>query len=129
MRFIIIALLLGTLLGASPGIAHGTVWQPAPGTTWQWQLEGAVNTSHEVQMYVVDLFDTPTSIIDDLHADGRIVIASFSAGLYREWRPDAGDYPPEIIGEPLSGWPGESWVDIRALGMLGPILEARMDFA
>jgi hypothetical protein len=32
-----------------------------------------------------------------------------------------------VIGKPLADWPGEWWVDIRRLDVLGPILRARME--
>ncbi len=104
-------------------------WKPAPGTSWQWQLSGAIDTSIDVEMYDIDLFDTPTATIDALHADGRVVICYLSAGSWEDWRPDAGAYPPEILGNTLDGWPDERWVDIRRLDILGPILEARFDLA
>ena len=111
-------------------IASGTaVWQPTPGTTWQWQLTGDIDTSFEVAMYDIDLFDVPQSVIDTLHGDGRIVICYFSAGSYEEWRPDAPDFPAEVWGNPLDNWPGESWLDIRQLDTLGPIMQARLDLA
>lgn len=111
-------------------IATGTaVWQPAPGTTWQWQLTGDIDISFDVAMYDIDLFDVPQSVIDLLHEDGRIVICYFSAGSYEEWRPDAADFPASVRGNPLDNWPGESWLDIRQLDTLGPIMQARLDLA
>lgn len=104
-------------------------WQPHPGTSWQWQLTGAIDASLDVQMYDIDLFDAPQSVIDRLHADGRIVICYFSAGSWEEWRPDAGDFPAEVLGNPLEGWAGEQWLDIRRLDLLGPIMAARLDLA
>lgn len=114
-----------------PTVSAGetAVWQPAPGTTWQWQLTGEIDTSFEVEMYDIDLFDVPQSVIDDLHGDGRIVICYFSAGSYEEWRPDAPDFPSNLLGSPLDGWPGEKWLDIRDLATLGPIMQARLDLA
>ena len=109
--------------------SNTAVWQPAPGTSWQWQLSGDIDTSFDVQMYDIDLFDTPQSVIDELHGDGRIVICYFSAGSYEEWRPDAADFPESVRGKPLDGWPGESWLDIRDLDTLGPIMQARLDLA
>lgn len=109
--------------------SNTAVWQPAPGTTWQWQLTGDIDTSFDVDMYDIDLFDAPQSVIDALHGDGRIVICYFSAGSYEDWRPDAVDFHPSVRGEPLDGWPGESWLDIRDLGTLGPIMQARLDLA
>jgi hypothetical protein len=105
------------------------VWQPAPGTTWQWQLTGEVNISHDVEMYDIDLFDTPQEVIDDLHAEGRIVICYFSAGTHEDWRIDAGDFPVSVLGTPLDEWPGERWLDIRQLDVLQPIMTARLEMA
>ena len=104
-------------------------WLPKPGTSWQWQLSGTIDTSIDVDMYDVDLFDTPQTVIDALHNDGRKVICYFSAGSYENWRPDKDNYPEEILGHDLDGWPGERWVDIRRLDTLGPILTARFDLA
>lgn len=113
-------------------VAHrenGEIWQPTPGTSWQWQLTGEIDTSFDVQMYDIDLFDTPQSVIDQLHADGRIVICYFSAGSWEDWRPDANDFPAEVVGNPLDGWPDENWLDIRQLDKLGPLMAARLNLA
>ncbi len=107
----------------------GGIWRPAPGTSWQWQLQGTIDTTIDVEMYDIDLFDTPVATIADLKADGRIVVCYLSAGSWEDWRPDAADYPAVVLGNPLSGWPGERWVDIRRLDLLGPILDARLDLA
>lgn len=108
--------------------AH-TIWQPAPGTTWQWQLDQPVDTSYHVQMYDVDLFETPQSTIDQLHADGRTVICYFSAGTVENWRPDASQFPAVVVGRKDSGWAGENWLDVRQIGVLAPIMTARLDLA
>lgn len=104
-------------------------WIPTPGTSWQWQLTGEIDTSFDVQMYDLDLFDAPGNTIEDLHADGRIVICYFSAGSWEEWRPDAGLFPDSVKGNDLEGWPGEKWLDIRQLDVLRPLMEARLDLA
>ncbi|HHD62950.1 MAG TPA: endo alpha-1,4 polygalactosaminidase [Desulfobulbaceae bacterium] len=104
-------------------------WRPSPGTSWQWQLSGTIDTSFNVRMYDIDLFDTPQTVIDTLHNKGRKVICYFSAGSYENWRPDKDKYPNTILGKSLDGWPGEKWVDIRQLDKLGPILESRLDLA
>jgi len=104
------------------------IWQPTPGTSWQWQLTGTIDTSYDVDMYDIDLFEAPQSVIDALHADGRVVICYFSAGSWEDWRPDAGDFPGAVLGDG-NGWPGEKWLDIRQLDVLGPIMEARLDLA
>lgn len=105
------------------------IWQPVPRTTWQWQLTGEIDTSFDVEMYDIDLFDAPQEVIDHLHDDGRIVICYFSAGSYEDWRPDADLFPEIALGNPLDEWPGERWLDIRRLDLLQPIMSARLDLA
>lgn len=107
----------------------GEIWRPAPGTSWQWQLDGLIDTTIDVEMYDIDLFDTPPQTIAALEGDGRVVICYFSAGSWEDWRPDAGSYPEVVLGNPLDSWLGERWVDIRRLDLLAPILEARLDLA
>jgi hypothetical protein len=48
-------------------------------------------------------------------------------GSWEEWRPDAEQFPDEVIGDRYEGWPGERWLDIRRLDLLAPILQARLD--
>lgn len=115
--------------GGAPDTGGRTaVWQPAPGTSWQWQLTGAIDTTLDVEVYDIDLFDVPQGVIDELHADGRIVVCYFSAGSYEEWRDDAGDFPAPAIGDPLDGWPGEAWLDHRD-PTVRTIMQARLDLA
>ena len=114
---------------ASSTGSSGDWWQPEPGTTWQWQLHGEIDTSYDVDMVDIDLFEVPQATIDQLHADGRIVICYFIAGSLENWRDDARQFPEEIKGSPLSGWPGERWLGVRQIEALGPIMAARLDLA
>jgi len=124
------ALLAGIMISSSACAATApTWWQPTPGTSWQIQLQGSINTSHPVQMYNLDLYDTPQSVIDTLHARGVKVICYFSAGTFEDWRNDASAFPPDVLGNPLADWPGERWLDIRRIDVLGPIMAARLDLA
>ncbi len=103
-------------------------WQPAPGTTWQWQLQGTIDTSVDAQMYDIDLFDTPQHVIDTLHADGRVVICYFSAGTYEDWRPDKDRFNASDYGNALPDWPGEYWLDVRSQNVR-TIMQSRLDLA
>lgn len=78
---------------------------------------------------VVDLYDTPQTSIDALKALGKKVVCYFSAGSYENWRSDATSFPTSVLGNNLSGWPGERWLDVRRIDLLGPIMTARMDLA
>lgn len=83
----------------------------------------------DAEVFVLDLFDTSEADIATLHRQGRRVVCYFSAGSWEEWRPDATEYPDDVLGRGLDGWPGERWVDVRRLDVLGPILSARLDLA
>jgi hypothetical protein len=117
----------GTTGGAS---TSGTTayWQPHPGTSWQIQLQGNLDTSISASAYDIDLFDNSASTIATLHAAGRKVICYFSAGSYEDWRSDAGQFPAAALGNPLDGWPGENWLDTRSAAVR-TIMQARMDLA
>jgi hypothetical protein len=117
----------GDVVGDVPDVPAG-IWRPGPGTSWQWQLSGTVDTSLDVAMYDIDLFETPEATIAGLHDRGIVVICYFSAGSREEWRPDASDFPAAAVGNPLDGWPGESWVDTRDAEVRA-IMERRLDLA
>jgi hypothetical protein len=114
------------------GVAVGTAraaWRPAPGTTWQWQLSGPVDTSVDAQVYDVDLFDTPQETIDALHFSGRKVVCYFSAGSYEIRRPDSESFPRRVLGSSLDPpYASERWLDVRST-TLRPIMAARLDLA
>lgn len=78
-------------------------------------------------MYDVDLFDNDEAVVRALHSAGRKVVCYMNAGGWEEWRPDAPNFPDDVIGANLDDWEGERWLDIRRLDVLGPIMEARMD--
>ncbi len=111
----------------TPLVSKAGLWQPAPGTSWQWQLSGALDLNVSAQVYDVDLFDTPASSVAELRQRGVKTICYISVGSWEEWRPDAADFPSAIIGSDYAGWPGERWLDIRRIDLLGPILERRFD--
>jgi len=103
-------------------------WRPGPQTSWQWQLAGnEVDTSFDADIYDLDLFDTSAEVVASLHFQGRRAICYLSAGSREDWRPDAGQFPVEIIGRDYEGWEGEQWLDIRRIDLLNPVLLARMD--
>lgn len=101
-----------------PPVVDGDWFHPTMTTTWQWQLQpdaaGLINTGYAVDVYDIDLFDAPDSIIAELHAAGRKVICYFSAGSFEDFRDDADEFLPADMGKTLEGWPGERWLDIRS---------------
>ena len=104
-------------------------YKPDFNTSWQWQLSGNINTSYNVELYDIDLFDTNQSTIDNLHNQGKKVICYFSAGSYENWRSDKDKFSSSVLGNNLDGWAGEKWLDITRLDILAPIMNSRLDFA
>lgn len=80
-------------------------WMPksSDALTWQWQIQGTIDTSLNVDMYDIDLFDTPVSTIQFLQSQGKKVVCYFSAGSYEGWRPDWADSFDFITGTSYSG--------------------------
>lgn len=109
-------------------VVGGTWFQPTPGTTWQWQLKGTVNTGYETTVYDIDLFDNSAETMTALQGEGRKVICYFSAGSYEDFREDAASFPQEALGNPLEDFPDERWLDIRSEEVLN-IMLARLDTA
>ncbi|USW52967.1 hypothetical protein Slin15195_G062860 [Septoria linicola] len=78
-------------------------WQPTNGTTWQIILSQTLDPNNLPNVQAIDS-DIPS--------------ATFSS-QYEEWRADAADFraQPWNLGDPLDVWPGERWVNSRALGI------------
>lgn len=112
----------------SDPITGGDWYQPVPLVTWQWQLQGTVDTDYDVEIYDIDLFDSDVSLIQSIQATGKKVICYFSAGSYENWRDDAGDFEAADLGNSLDGWDGERWLDIRNENVR-EIMAARLDLA
>ena len=122
---LLIVLLCAAVLG-SPSSAVAARWIPAPTVTWQLQFTGTIDLSVAAHVFDLDMFDTSTRLVRKVHASGRRAICYINAGAWESWRPDAARYPRTLKGRDLDGWPGEKWLDIRRLDVLGPILVERV---
>lgn len=101
-------------------------WVPAPGTTWQVQFTGTVDTGVAAEMYDLDSVGASAALVARLHAAGRRVICYLNAGAAEDFRPDRAAFPDRVLGRG-DGWPGERYLDIRQREVLRPIMAARMD--
>ncbi|WP_411105916.1 endo alpha-1,4 polygalactosaminidase [Streptomyces sp. cmx-4-9] len=109
-----------------PDQVPGERWQPRPGTGWQWQLTGKLDTSVDVPVYDIDGFTTTEEQVAGLKKDGRRTICYLSTGAWEDFRPDAQAFPPSMLGRG-NGWEGERWLDIRRLAELEPLIAKRFD--
>lgn len=114
----------------TPKPTSGSWYKPGVGTKFAIQFSGLplVNVA-EASVQDVDLFDTEQSTIDGLHAQGKKVICYYSGGSFEDWRSDANTFPAEALGNNLSGWPGEKWLNISRLDLLQPIMAKRTALA
>jgi hypothetical protein len=112
----------------TPPAPDGTWYKPDVSSTWQLQLQGTINTGYDVDIYDIDLFETPDQTIADLHAAGRKVICYFSGGSYEPWRSDASQFDAADLGYVMDGWPDERWLDIRSSSVREIMLQ-RLDLA
>ncbi|WP_285369639.1 MULTISPECIES: endo alpha-1,4 polygalactosaminidase [unclassified Streptomyces] len=101
-------------------------WRPHPGTAWQWQLSGKVDTGVDVPVYDIDGFENDAATVARLHADGRKVICYVNAGAWEDFRSDRVRFPAVLLGLG-NGWSGERWLDIRRLDLLRPLMAERFD--
>jgi hypothetical protein len=123
----LVAIILAASL-AAPARGGGVTFAPTPGTSWQIQFSGDIDTDIDgVDVYDLDMEETEASVVDGIHGRGDKAICYVNAGAWERWRSDKGDFPKRLLGKPLDGWPGERWLDIRKLERLRTIMGARMD--
>jgi hypothetical protein len=109
--------------GGSGG-ASGSRWIPPQHLTWYWQLQGTISNSEPVAAYDIDGFDNTAAEVAALHAAGKHVICYIDVGTAENFRSDFSSFPASVQGD-TNGWPGEKWLDIRALSTLEPIMTKR----
>lgn len=103
-------------------------YKPSAGIAWQWQLSGALNTSYDVPVYDIDLFDTSPATIQALQARDIRVMCYFSAGSWENFRSDAGQFAATELGNIFEDFPDERWLDIRTENVRR-IMRERLDVA
>lgn len=132
---VVAALVLGGSLPATPGGAQEPpppapcdgCYPPPLDVDWQYQLSSAPDPARPFDLWIVDMFDTDAALVEELHATGGRAACYISAGSWENWRPDAAEFPDHVLGRRLDGWPGERWLDVRALDDLAPLMSARLD--
>jgi hypothetical protein len=110
--------------------AEPVYWVPSVGDRLQVQyIDYPPDITVDADIFSLDLFETPQSSIDALHAAGKKVICYLDTGSWEDYRPDAGDFPDAVIGKDYEGWPGEKWLDIGNYEKFAKVIESRFDLA
>ena len=97
---------------------------PPRKATWWYQLQGRPSP-RRARVMDVDGFDTARGFVSRLHAARGYAVCYVDVGTWERWRRDSGRFPQSVLGRG-NGWPGERWLDIRQLEVLGPIMRSRM---
>ncbi len=107
-------------------------YRPDMDTSWQWQLlpgeDGSINTDHDADVYLIDLFDPSIDMIRSLHDDGKYVLCHFSGGSHELTDENIDDFPEVALGDLLSEESDERWLDISDPD-LRPFMTDRFDLA
>lgn len=131
---LLVAAVAAALLLVACGSASGTSeakaerWMPKPDTktTWQFQLQGKIDTSIPAEVYEVDGFDVSAKTVDKLHSQGRKVICYIDVGSWENYRADKNQFPKSVRGKKYDGYPDERWLDIRRFHKFAKPLKARI---
>jgi hypothetical protein len=137
----------------APVACHGC-WHPPLQSRWQYQLQG-IKKYREIGGINIGLSARPAGATGKVHpvvwdidlwVDQKVsgndhtlskvavraihmlqghAICYVDAGTFENWRPDVARFPSSVLGDP-NGWPGERWLDIRQVGILGPIMRDRV---
>jgi hypothetical protein len=106
------------------------------GQKWQIVLESPPIVTNltkviptDATVWDIDMFDSATSIIGALKAQGKIVVCYFSAGTYENWRPDANKFTSSDRGASLAPqWPDEYWLNTKSANVRS-IMTTRIEMA
>jgi len=110
---------------AAVGAKRISLWEPEVAAPFQIILTGAVDTASKlapdfVNIFDIDMFNTPKSTIVELQKQDKKVICYFSAGSSEDWRDDYTRIKKEDMGKAVSKndagtsfWEGEKWLNIK----------------
>jgi hypothetical protein len=130
-----LAVLVGALvvIALNTGVATASWWKPPAKPTWYWQLSGSVSTTKAVEIYDIDGFENTAKKVTSLHTAGKHVVCYIDVGGAEEYREDYGQFLKleeeghDVLGNYVEGWPEESWINVRELKYIEPIIRARFE--
>jgi len=111
------------------------LWRPKAGAKFQivlgdkiLKLDANTPLVPDAEIFDVDMWHTPKSVIQELRRRNKKVICYFSAGGSEDWRPDNNLFPKQDIGDKMAEWPGERWLNVRSPDVW-KVMETRIKYA
>ena len=133
--------LMPCLVSCAMLAASGVSAREQPLPRWEWVLSGPIDvaalTVRPLDYVGLDAFEASAATVAGFQAAGARVWCYISAGTIEDWRPDYDDYlaadaalaaagAEPLLGQAYDDWPGEVWLNPRALDTLIPLVEARL---
>jgi hypothetical protein len=107
-----------------PTLAPNRVLEP--GERLHIQFTGRFHLPKQTEAVELDGAGASASQVRQLKRQGYSTICYVSAGSWEDYRNDAHQFPPQLLGRRLDGWPNERWLDVRERGALLPLMERRV---
>jgi Glycoside-hydrolase family GH114 len=127
-----------TVGGPDGGISPvaGNVWRPSSAGPihFHWELSGSFRVPNDVIagqgpiVYDIDGERNTAATVTALHALGSNVkvVCYVDVGTFEVGRSDSSQFPASVLGNQVTGYPSEKWLDIRDQSTLLPIMKARL---
>lgn len=96
--------------------------------SFRLQLSEDLDLSSLATLHVLDAHGPTEDDFSLLHEEAALIACYFSAGSFEPWRPDAAEFSESDLGNPLSSYPDERWLDITS-EPVAILMAARMDAA
>eukprot|EP00122_Pirum_gemmata_P015274 Pgem_evm1s14274 len=103
-----------------------------PWANTAWGQDCSKDSTNDIKVVDVDMFDASNKTIQELKKTGHIVVCYISAGTVENWRPDVKADPAAwnaIKGENMADWNGETWIDITKFDQIKPLMQNRWNLA
>ncbi|CTQ53471.1 hypothetical protein LP7551_01994 [Roseibium album] len=97
------------------------------GDRWDWQLTEPADLNRSVKVLALHPDLVTTQDLAQLRQKGIKSVCYVSVGTLERTAPDRGEFPREVIGNTYEDWPDERFLDIRRIGILQPIMQARFE--
>jgi hypothetical protein len=100
---------------------------PLPGASWDWQLGETIDPPAGIQVFDAEPDSVTREQIMALNEAGIYTICYVSTGTIEDYRDDVNAFPASVVGKTYGDWPDEKFLDIRAIDVLLPLMQARFE--